>query len=461
MQEKLEQLAKQLPHIKLLSGENDKQFYGKDWTNFYAVAPLAIAFPKSIEDVQSIVKWAQAKKVALVPSGGRTGLSGGAVATQGELVVAMDEMNRILSFNEITQSVEVEAGVITEQLQNYALEQGCYYPVDFASAGSSQIGGNIATNAGGIKVIRYGMTRDWVIGLTVVTGTGEILHLNKGLKKNATGYDLKNLFIGSEGTLGIIVQATIQLCPPPKQLSVMVLGLNDLSAVYSVLQLFRQAMPLTAFEFFSQQALGHVMAAGQHQAPFATETPYYALIEFEHSEEKDLELAYELFEKTLEKGWCIDGVLSQSENQAEKLWQLREHISESIAPYKPYKNDIAVTVDKVSVFLNEVDDVVAEHYPDFEVIWFGHIGDGNLHLNILKPDSMAIADFVSACEKVNTWVFDIVARYEGSVSAEHGVGLLKKPYLKYSRSQAEIAYMQSIKKVFDPHSLLNPGKMID
>jgi FAD/FMN-containing dehydrogenase len=207
--------------------------------------------------------------------------------------------------------------------------------------------------------------------------------------------------------------------------------------------------------------MGHVLAHGQVQAPFETEAPYYALMEFESVSDQVMDDAMALFEQCVESGWVLDGVISQSETQAQNLWQLRERISESIAPRTPYKNDISVVVSKVPGFLQEIDAVVTEHYPDFEIIWFGHIGDGNLHLNILKPEGMANEDFFEKCQQVNKWVFEIVERYQGSVSAEHGVGMTKKPYLHYTRSEAEIAYLKGIKQVFDPKGIMNPGKIFD
>jgi FAD/FMN-containing dehydrogenase len=209
-------------HVK--TDPADLETWGQDWTRFFRPAPLAIILPKTLEEVQAIVRFANETGLALVPSGGRTGLSGGAVAENGELVVSFDRMNRIRDFNPVDRTVVCEAGVVTAQLQAFAREQGLFYPVDFASAGSSQIGGNIATNAGGINVIKYGMTRDWVAGLRVVTGSGELMNLNAGLVKNNTGYDFRHLFIGSEGTLGLIVEATMRLTTPPAEQTVMVLG---------------------------------------------------------------------------------------------------------------------------------------------------------------------------------------------------------------------------------------------
>ncbi len=444
----------------LLIDSDSLQHYGKDWTNFYTVAPIAIAFPKTTEQVQAIVHWCAQNQVAIVPSGGRTGLSGGAVASNGELVVALDKMNKILDFNAAAKRLHCQAGVITEQIQQFAEDKSLYYPVDFASTGSSQIGGNIATNAGGIKVIKYGMTRDWVLGLKVVTGSGEVLELNQGLIKNATGYDFRHLFIGSEGTLGIITEATIGLARKPENLTVLLLAIPDLNSLMPILEAFQQQVDLTAYEFFSDVALSKVMDIHKMPAPLETEAPFYCLLELDATSETELDKAFAVFETCMEQGLLLDGAISQSEQQAQDLWKYREYISESISHYKPYKNDIAVTPEKISEFLEAVDAIVKSEYPEFEVVWFGHIGDGNLHLNILKPDALSVDDFKAQCETVSPKIFQRLQAMKGTISAEHGVGLLKKPYLNYSRSDAEIKLMQAVKKAFDPNGIMNPGKLI-
>ncbi len=456
-------LLDELTHLvdpgKVLTDPASLEAYGKDWTRQYPAAPSAIVFPRSAEQVQAIVRWANRHRLALVPSGGRTGLSAGAVAAHGEIVVAFDYMNQILAFDELDRTVVCQPGVITRQLQDFAEEKGLYYPVDFASSGSSQIGGNIGTNAGGIKVIRYGMTRDWVAGLKVVTGSGELLELNKGLVKNATGYDLRQLFIGAEGTLGFVVEATMRLERAPRNLTAMVLGTPDFDSIMPVLHAFQARLDLTAFEFFSDKALAKVLGRGDVPAPFESECPFYALLEFEASTEALADSALATFEHCVEQGWVLDGVMSQSQAQLRNLWKLREYISETISHWTPYKNDLSVTVSKVPAFLREIDAIVSLHYPDLEVVWYGHIGDGNLHLNILKPDAMARDEFFARCATVNRWVFEIVERYQGSISAEHGVGMTKRDYLGYSRSAAEIACMKAIKAVFDPNGIMNPGKI--
>ncbi len=434
--------------------------YGRDWTRLYAPNPLAVVLPSSVEQVQQLVRYANHHRLPLVPSGGRTGLSGAAVACQGEIVVSLERLNRILDFDPVDRSLTCEAGTVTEVVQNFAREQGLYYPVDFASRGSSQIGGNIATNAGGIKVVRYGLTRDWVTGLKVVTGRGDLLDLNRGLIKNASGYDLRHLFIGSEGTLGIIVEATLKLTRPLREPSVMVLGVPDLNGIMAIYGLFRGKLELSAFEFFSELALRHVLKKGLHR-PFDGETPYYVLIEFENLDGLHTDAALALFEHCAERGWLADGVISQSEAQARELWRLREDISESIAEHQPYKNDIAVRISRVPALLLEIDELLAREYPGFEVLWYGHIGDGNLHINILKPVDMESATFAKQCGTVSERLFAALQRHGGSISAEHGVGLTKKPYLHYTRDQTEIGYLRAIKQVFDPNDIMNPGKIFD
>lgn len=455
---KLEQIVGEQ---RVKTDQDSLQNWGKDHTKHFDPNPSVIVFPSTTEQVQAIVKLANEQQIVITPSGGRTGLSAGAVAANGEIVISMDKMNQILNFYPADRMVHIQAGVITEQLQDYAEQHGMYYPVDFASAGSSQLGGNISTNAGGIKVIKYGMTRNWVLGLTVVTGKGDILHLNKGMIKNATGYALQHLFIGGEGTLGLITEAQIKLERQPQDLQVMVLGVPNFEAVMPVLHAFQNKIDLTAFEFFGELAMQKVLAHGHVQRPFDTECPFYVLLEFEAPYEPIMDSAMEIFEHCMEQGWVLDGVMSQSLEQVNSLWRLREDISESIAPFTPYKNDISVLITHVPAFIAEIDQIVTHHYPDFEICWFGHIGDGNLHLNILKPEHLTKDDFFAKCQVVNQYVFETVKKYEGSISAEHGVGMTKKPYLDYTRSAEEIEYMKALKSVFDPNGIMNRGKLFD
>jgi glycolate oxidase subunit GlcD len=457
----IEALRKQIGSSHVFVDDVSRETYGRDWTKHYDINASGVAFPQSIDDVVKIGKWARANKISLVPSGGRTGLSGGACATKGELVVSFEKMNQVIELNPIDRTVRVQPGLVTEVLQQFAEENGFYYPVDFAAAGSSQIGGNIATNAGGIKVLRYGLTRDWIAGLKVVTGAGDLIEVGGDLVKNATGFDLRHLMIGSEGTLGFIVEATIKLAQPPKPLSVLMLAVPDLDSIMKVFSEFRKAVPLTAFEYFSDIALRIVQKHTHLPVPITTPSPNYLIIEVENLDESVQEKMLATFETCVENGWATDGAIAQSEAQARDFWRLREDISEATASYQPYKNDVSVTISKVPEFLREVDSILKTQYPDFEVVWFGHIGDGNMHINILKPEALSREKFLERCLKVNELLFAVIHRLGGSISAEHGVGLVKKPFLKFSRSATEIALMKGIKKVFDPDSIMNPGKVFD
>ena len=445
-----------LSESQILNDPKNLEFYGKDWLSLFKANPSLIVFPKTTKQVVQLVHWARKHKTALVPSGGRTGLSGGATALNKEVIVSFDKMNQLIQFNPLETTLQVQPGMITKELQNKAEEQNLFFPISFSAEGSSQIGGNIASNAGGLHVIQYGPMRRWVRGLEVVTGCGEVLQLGRGLIKNATGYDLLDLFIGSEGTLGFITQAEILLSTKPPPLSVLFLGVQDLKALTEVYFRFKQNLSLYAFEMMTDAALKHVSAMGL-QNPLK-KSPYYVLMEIPESEQ---EKSLHIFEELSGEQKIEDGTMSQSFEQARELWALRENISESIAKYSPYKNDISVRISKLADFLNTTDELLKKEYPEYEVVWFGHIGDGNLHINILKPDNVSQEEFTRNCESASRILFSKIKEFQGAVSAEHGVGLLKKNHLHYSRSSEEIEYMKKIKKIFDPDSIINPGKIFD
>jgi FAD/FMN-containing dehydrogenase len=445
---------------QIATDEKSCSYYGKDWTTYYDINASAILFPQSTEDVVEIVKWARKNKIALVPSGGRTGLSGAACALNGEAIVSFEKMNRILEFNETESTVAIEAGVITEELQNFAVSKGLLYPVDFAARGSSQMGGNIATNAGGIKVVRYGLTRDWVAGLTVVTGAGDVLKLNNGLVKNATGLDFRHLFIGSEGILGFVTQAIIKLAPKSAPKKVIVLALDQMNSVMKVFADFKNHTTVVAYEMFSEKAMAKVIESTGLPRPFATLSEFYVVTEVECASELQEQNLMNVFENCLTEGWITDGVISQSDVQEKQFWRYREDISEALSKCSPYKNDIAVAISLVPQFMSDLNQILSQNYPTWDVVWFGHIGDGNLHINILRPTGMTKEDFVKECQKVDELVFKIIQKNQGSISAEHGVGLSKKPFLHYTRRPIEIELMKGVKSVFDPDGIINPGKVI-
>ena len=451
---------RRVPGLMLKTEASDLEHYGRDWTRRWTPSPLAVALPGTIEQVQTVVRWAAAQDVAIVPSGGRTGLSGGAVAANGELVLSLERMNRVLGFDPVDRLLTVQPGMPLEAVQRAAQEHGLIYPVDFAARGSCSIGGTIATNAGGIRVIRYGNTRDWVAGLKVVTAAGELLDLNRGLVKNASGYDLRHLMIGSEGTLGVVVEASLRLTDPPPESAVLLLAVPAMDALMQVFATCRRRLSLSAFEFFNDRALHHVVAHGA-QAPFAELHPYSVVVEFDADSESRQGEALAVFEHCVEQGWVVDGVISQSHAQAAALWRLREGITEALAPRRPYKNDISLRIGAIPAFLHRMHTLFAQSYPDFDVVWFGHIGDGNLHINILAPETMAYPEFVERCEQVTGQLAQVLAEHGGSISAEHGIGLVKKPHLEGTRSAAEIELMRGLRRAFDPQGLLNPGKLFD
>lgn len=444
---------------KTSTEQEDLQKYGKDWSMNFPADPSAVVFPETQEQVVEIVKWANTEQIPLVPSGGRTGLSSAATASNKEVVVSMERMNKIIEFSEVDQMVRVEPGVITEDLHKFVEDKGYFFPIDLAAKGSCHIGGNVATNAGGLRVLRYGMMRNWVSGLKVVTGQGELLHLNKSLIKNATGFDLKNLFVGSEGTLGFITEIELKVTRPPEETTVLVLGLNKLSNVINVYRHFIKNTQLSACEVFSEFALQKVTEMHDLSRPFESEAPFYLLLEVEHSSGDYSDTLMPLFEHCFEEGWITDGVISQSPQQAKNLWNLREFISESLSTMTPYRNDVSVRTPNIPAFVEEIEAAYKNEYPDFSVAWFGHIGDGNLHIDILKPERWDKTDFIKKCKESDKTLFSVVSKYSGSISAEHGVGMLKRDYLSFTRSPEEIEIMKGIKKVFDPNNILNPGKI--
>ncbi|MDZ4677481.1 MAG: FAD-binding oxidoreductase [Oligoflexia bacterium] len=441
--------------------DDQKTAWGKDYTKAYTPDPLLAVLPKSTDEVQEILRYCHKNKISVVPSGGRTGLSGGAVATQKEVVISTARMKKIYDINKIEKTIHCQAGVVTKELQRAAWDAGLYFPVDFASSGSSQIGGNIATNAGGIKVIRYGLMRQWVLGIQAVLADGTVLNMDNVCMKNNTGYDLKHLFIGSEGTLGIITEAILNLTTQHDELLVSIFGVPSLEKVTLLFDLVQKMkLNLTAYEFFTESSLKYVQEHTHLQSPFSGYFPFYALIEIEKTTPADQDKLEQFVEKAMEEGLILDGVMAQSSAQSTEFWGLRENIAESITALTvAHKNDISLPLSKITAFCTDLQKMIDQKYPGFEVVNFGHIGDGNLHVNFVKPEKMSKDEFFAYTKQADVAMFELVKKYGGSISAEHGVGLTKKPFLHFTRSPEEIALMKSIKKVFDPLNIMNPGKI--
>ncbi len=421
-------------------------------------APSLIAFPRSTDDVSKLLWSCNELGLPVVPSGGRTGLSGGAVAAHGEVVVSLEKMSCIGELNPQAMTLAVEAGAITEAVHEAAKPHGLTWPVDFASKGSSQVGGNLSTNAGGVRVIRYGLTRNWVLGLTVVKMDGSVLRLNGGLEKNNTGIDLRQLFIGSEGTLGIITEAVLKLTrlPDEARTRVCLFAVRDFTKVLELFTSARtSALPISAFECFSEPCLREVVRFGL-RSPFREPAGVYVLLETEGGEALDAWL-----EKVVAAEGVIDAISGQSTRENTELWALRERVAEAVMLGREvHQQDLAVPLASLGNFFSDIEERYRQAYPEFEVFIFGHIGDGNLHVFIRRPESMRSAEFHTKCAESDTMLFELCQKFQGSVSAEHGVGLLKKSALTYSRSEGEIALLRALKKVFDPNGLLNPGKIV-
>ncbi|HLT31098.1 MAG TPA: FAD-binding oxidoreductase [Myxococcaceae bacterium] len=455
----LEAVRAELPEDLLTFEPSELAEYGRDWTRVHTPDPAAVAFPRSTAEVARLMALCHAHDVAVVPSGGRTGLAGGAMATRGELVLSLTRMRAMGPVDPFGLTVSVEAGAITEAVHQHVAPFGLTWPVDFASKGSSTVGGNIATNAGGVKVIRYGLTRQWVLGLTVVTAEGRILELNGALEKNNTGTDLRQLFIGSEGTLGVITAATLKLTRLPEKLDVLLLAVPDVAGVLSLFRAIR-ARPtvVSAYEFFTHACLERVRRHRTLRPPFEGTHGCYVLLELEGADEASLE---ETLGMLFQEGLVEDGVLAQNSEQAAELWAWRESISESLsATGLPHKNDIALPVAALEPFCAELTSIFSERYPGWEICLFGHIGDGNLHVNAMKPEGMEKAEFLRQTATADQTLFSLVQRYNGSISAEHGIGMLKRPYLGFSRAPDELALLRAIKQALDPRDLLNPGKLL-
>ncbi len=454
-------IARDFPGDFLTREPADLAEYGRDWTRVVEPAPSAIARPRSTDEVSRLVKACAAHAVPIVPSGGRTGLAGGAVAAAGEVVLSLARMRAMQPIDTLGATLRVQAGAVTQAVHEHGEALGLTWPIDFASKGSSTVGGNIATNAGGVKVIRWGLTRQWVLGLQVVLASGAVLELNGALEKNNTGLDLRQLFIGSEGTLGIITEATLKLARLPLHREVLLFAVPDLAGV---LRLFREtrAAPfvLSAYEMFTEACLQRVLLHRKLRAPLASPASHYVLVELEGEVSRDAVDSWigDLFER----GVVADGVLAQSVSEGRDLWALRESISESLsATGFPHKNDIALPIEALEAFCAELGHVFARRYPTWEICLFGHVGDGNLHVNVMKPADADKASFLAKTKEADRDLFDLVRKHRGSISAEHGVGLLKKAWLSWSRSPDEIAAMRAVKRALDPQNLLNPGKIFD
>ncbi|MCB1303538.1 MAG: FAD-binding oxidoreductase [Leptospiraceae bacterium] len=449
--------ALQEEEIPLVLDSEELRVLGQDRTRTAAGMPLALAEPRSVEEVQKIIVQCRRHKVSVVPQGGRTGYAGAACSAGHDLLLSMRRMNQILHLDPYLPALTVQAGCITQTVQQFALDNGYYFPVDFASSGSSQIGGNAATNAGGIRFIRYGGMRKHILGLKAVLGNGELLETNGQVLKDNTGYSLKDLLIGSEGTLGIICELTLSLTSPPPDSLVLLCGMESVERILELLALARKSgIDLHAFEFFDHRCLAAVREYNDLEHPFSETHDWYCLLEFTATEaERFLELP-ELFSITTE------ALPAQNESSKKRFWSFRENISESLSHGPVHKNDISIPLSRIPNYIAELKMMLeAPAFHAWQLFLFGHIGDGNVHINLKPGTNSNETAFHQICHEFDRLNTQLISKYNGSISAEHGIGTLKKESFQQSSPESTVQIMRKIKLALDPDGILNPGKIFD
>ncbi len=445
----------------LLTAPEDMAPFLTDWRKSWTGTAIGVAMPESTEDVSAVVRWCAAHDVAIVPQGGNTGQSGGSVpqATGRNLVLSLTRMNRVRSIDPTNNTIAVDAGCILETVQEIAADHDRLFPLSLGAQGSCTIGGNLATNAGGTAVLHYGNARDLCLGIEVVLANGDIWDGMRSLRKDNSGYDLRDLFIGSEGTLGIITGAVLKLFPQPVARITAWVGLESIDAATALFRAVRAAHAdaLTAFELISDVALGMVLAQfPAMRAPLADAHRWYVLIEFSaFRDEAETRAALESALASGIAGQLIeDAVVAGSLAQSQALWQLRERISEAHGRSGPaIKHDIAVPISSIAAFVSEAHAAVAAEFPQARPVTFGHLGDGNLHFNY-SPAPGYDARTITAI------VHDLVRAHHGTISAEHGLGVLRCDEADAHRSASERTLMRTIKTALDPQGIINPGKLL-
>ncbi|MBY4945464.1 FAD-binding oxidoreductase [Cupriavidus respiraculi] len=446
----------------------DKAPYLTDWRRRYRGEAVAVLLPGTTEEVAAVVHACHAHHVSIVPQGGNTGLCGGATPLEAgtSVVISLKRLNRVRQIDPLNNTVTVEAGVILQQLQELAREHGRLFPLSLAAEGSCTIGGNLSTNAGGTAVLRYGNTRELCLGLEVVTPRGEIWNGLRGLRKDNTGYDLRDLFIGAEGSLGIITAAVMKLFPAPRARVTALAAVANPRAALALLAIAQShaGAMLTGFELMSATCLSLVTKHfPQLRYPFSQSHPQVVLLELSDSESEDH--ARGIFEKLMEvafdNGVVLDAVVAESVQQSRDFWNLREHIPlAQVEEGKNIKHDIAVPVSRVADFIEATDAKLLSEFPGACMVTFGHLGDGNLHYNVSPPPGVDHDQFLANQDAVNRIVHDSVHAHSGSISAEHGLGQLKVEDNRRYKSEVEIGMMRAIKLALDPAGLMNPGKVV-
>ncbi len=452
----------------VLTEDADKAPFLTDWRGRFSGKALAVLRPGSVEQVVQLVQACAEWRIPIVPQGGKTGLVLGSVpdASGNAVVLSLARLNQVRAVDPVNRTMTVDAGCILEHIQQAADQHDCLFPLSLAAEGSCTIGGNLSTNAGGTAVLRYGNTRELCLGLEVVTPQGELWDGLRGLRKDNTGYDLRDLFIGAEGTLGVITGAVLKLYPRPRAALTALVALGSARGALELLNLMQDycGACLTGFELMSDYALRLVSTHFPAlPVPFLVRHNQYVLLEVSSSESEQhaVDLLERAIAAALERDLADDAVVATSVAQSRALWQVREHISlAQAAAGKNIKHDVSLPISCIADFIDQTDAALALAFPGCQMVCFGHVGDGNLHYNVAPPDGTAHADFMLHQGAINRIVHDSVDSFTGSISAEHGIGALKRDELVRYKSVVELNMMRAIKSALDPLGIMNPGKVL-
>jgi len=469
MQNFIHELSAVMEQRYILTADEDKTPYLTDWRKRFTGKALAVLLPKTSSEVAEIVKLCSQYQIAIVPQGGNTGFCGGATpdGSGKQVILNLKRMNQIREIDVANQTITLEAGCILQTVQEKAAEQGFLFPLSLGAEGSCMIGGNLATNAGGTNVLRYGNARDLCLGIEVVTAKGEIWNGIKGLRKDNTGYDLRDLFVGSEGTLGIITSAVMKLYPLPISQWTTLVACSTVADCIALLNLFqkRATSLLTGFEMMTQESLElNEKHFPQMANPLQGKPPFTVLIELSDHESEDH--VKQLLETVLEEAFTFelisDAVIANNLSQANAFWHMREHITLAQAEEGAnLKHDITIPLSSMDSFIQETDSLMRAQYPGIRIINFGHLGDGNLHYNIAPPSGVDPKAFNEANENsIHQLIYAQVERCHGSISAEHGVGQLKLESLRAHKGEVAHELMKTLKTALDPQNILNPHKVV-
>jgi FAD/FMN-containing dehydrogenase len=460
----LEQLKDIVGSKGWTSDTNTLEPHVTEWRGYFTGRTPLMVMPANTDEVSRVIAACANAGVGVVPQGGNTGMCAGAIPDESgtQILLSMARMNRIRNVDADNFSIEVEAGCVLQTIQEAALDAGRYFPLSLGAEGSCQIGGNIATNAGGLNVIRYGTARALVLGLEVVLADGTVLNSLRSLRKDTAGYDLKQLFVGSEGTLGVITAAALRLFPGPGDLGTALVAVPSSGTSVSLLGKLKACFPdqVQTFELVSDYVFGLVdRHVPDTSLPFDSGYPWYVLLEVATG--KDPESLEAVLMEAIEEGLVLDAVIAKNSTEIANLWRLRHSISEAERQAgKALKHDISVPVSRMQEFLERGDDLLENLRPDATLVAFGHVGDGNLHYNVSLPHDLDPEEYARAGKRITGAIYDLVAELGGSFSAEHGVGQLKRSYLAEYRSGPEYDLMRTLKKTLDPANILNPGKVI-